>query len=516
MFKIIKIPLILKNLLKYKIINIFGYIYLAKLFINYLNYYRERFNIKNLPFIKQKIQKEKSKIIKSIKNKMDDEIKDIEKFTEIPKIGFSKERIIDMFKLNQNIKSFDYKKGNVSGAMYSNNKEQDLMLNEIHKFFLKSNPLHTELFPAIRNMENELISFMIKLFNGDENTCGTFTSGGTESILLACKTYRDYGYANGILNPEIIVSDTAHCAFNKAAKYFKIKLVIIPCMNDGTYNLKKLKNSINRNTILIVGSTPSYNLGIIDQIDKLNEIALKYNKNLHLDACIGSFLINFTDLKYDFTLKGVTSISADFHKYGNSPKGASSILYKNKTLLSYQYFLDVNWSGGIYATSNISGSRCGNIIALSWASLMYIGIDGYKNNFTQINKLRKYFIENVNKLEELYIIGEPKLSIIALSSKKININLLCDEIKKKKWCINVIQNPNGFHFCLTSFHTIEILKNFFDDLKNIINILKEKPYEKFSPCIYGTIQKVNNTGIIEDVVIDYLHIINNVKYITIN
>lgn len=504
---------ILKILLKIRIINIFGYIYLIKLFLNYLNYYKNRFNIKNLPFIKGKVETEKIKIIKSIKEDLDKEIKETDKFGKIPQIGFTKTRIIDIFKNDYKLKSFDFKNGKVSGAMYSKNTEHDELLDKIHKYYLKSNPLHTNLFPSIRKMENELISFMIDLFNGDENTCGTFTSGGTESILLACKTYRDYGYSKGIYNPEIIVSSSVHCAFNKAAKYFKIKLVTIPCVSDGTYDLAKLVKSINKNTILIVGSTPSYNLGVIDQINELNKIALKYKINLHLDACIGSFLINFTELKYDFSLKGVTSISADFHKYGQAPKGASSILYKNKELLSYQYFLDVNWSGGIYATSNISGSRCGNIVALTWATMMFFGKTGYQNNFNKINEMRKHFINKINEIKELYIIGDPKLSIIAITSKKININLLCDEIKKRKWSINVIQNPNGFHFCLTSYHTIDILNDFFIDLNNIINDLKDKPYEKFSPCIYGTIQKVNNTGIIEDVVIDYLHLVNNVNLI---
>ena len=199
----------------------------------------------------------------------------------------------------------------------------------------------------------------------------------------------DLAYSKGIFDPEIIVSYTVHCAFNKAAKYFKIKLVEIQSLDNGLFDINILKKKINKNTILIVASTPSYSLGIIDQVDLINEIVLKHGIYLHLDACIGAFLINFTK-KYDFSLEGVSSISADFHKYGQSPKGASCILYKNKDIMKYQYFIDEKWTGGVYATNNISGSRCGNIVALTYATLLYNGLNGYKRNYEHIKSCREY------------------------------------------------------------------------------------------------------------------------------
>jgi sphinganine-1-phosphate aldolase len=328
---------------------------------------------------------------------------------------------------------------------------------------------------------------------------------------MACKTYRDYSLKEkGISSPEIIVSSSAHSAFNKACQYFNIKLVVIPTTENGYFDIYKLKKSINKNTILIVGSTPSYNLGLIDQCTELNEIALKQKIPLHLDACIGSFLINFTEYKYDFSLEGVTSISADFHKYGQSPKGASSILYKNKELMKYQYFIDDKWSGGIYASSTFSGSRCGNIVALTWATLMYYGIDGYSINSNYIKSLREYFITNIKSIPELYIYGNPCLSIVAINSNSLNINLIADELKKKKWEVNVIQFPQGFHFCITSYHTKEVFDNFFYDLKNIINVLKNNCNGNitYSPCIYGTMQKINDSDLMEDIITDYLHVVN--------
>ena len=512
-----------------------------KLFVNYLNYdnynlssidlvkmygyyniimfvyqilLNSRKNIRNtikmIPYVKNKINTERQKIIMNIHTKFDEQLNNIEPQV-LPHIGFSSDKLVELFEVMASKGDIKYRNGRVSGATYSNNKDLDNTIAKIFPYFNKSNPLHTNLYPAVRKMEQECIEIIINMFNGNDEVCGSFTSGGTESILLACKTYRDRALTEqNIIEPEIIVSSTVHCAFNKACKYFNIKLVMIPCNENGYYDTYKLEKSINSNTILIVGSTPSYNLGIIDQCLKLNDIALKHNIPLHLDACIGSFLVNFSNYKFDFTLSAVTSISADFHKYGQSPKGASSILYRNKDIMKYQYFIDEKWSGGIYASSAFAGSRCGNIVALTWATLMYHGSLGYQANYKHIMVLKDYFIDKICGIPELYIYGNPILSIIAVNSNELNINNVADELKNKSWEVNVIQNPRGFHFCITSYHTKEVLDNFFYDLTNIINDLKSdgKGTETYSPCIYGTMEKINDSDIMNDVITDYLHVVN--------
>jgi sphinganine-1-phosphate aldolase len=493
-------------------IKLYGYYNIIMLAYQILRNSRRniRKTIKMLPYVKNKISSERQKIILNIHSKFDEQLENIDS-QDLPDIGFNSVKLVSLFDTMTTKGSIKYRDGRVSGATYSNNKDLDCTLAKIFPYFNKSNPLHTNLYPAVRKMEQECIAIMIKLFNGSYNVCGTFTSGGTESILLACKTYRDKALVEqNISKPEIIVSSTVHCAFNKACKYFNIKMVMIPCNENGYYDIYKLEKAINNNTILIVGSTPSYNLGIIDQCDKLNTIALKHKVSLHLDACIGSFLINFSYVNYDFRLDGVTSISADFHKYGQSPKGASSIMYRNKELMKYQYFIDEKWSGGIYASSAFSGSRCGNIVALTWATLMYHGYLGYEENYKHIMELKSYFINKINKISDLYIYGNPILSIIAVNSNELNINTIAEELKKKSWEVNVIQFPRGFHFCLTSYHSKEVLDNFFYDLTNIINKLKcdGKGTETYSPCIYGTMEKINDSDIMNDVITDYLHVVN--------
>lgn len=513
---ILKHPL-LKSILKYSKVNNFVVLVGYYFFLNNVRIFCKKYNflqiiksriksqIKKIPLVQKKIEEGKSLITDEIKKEFEEEVKSLNKVRILSEEGWHEERIIEEFNTMKHLATYDFKKGRVSGAVYSNNGKLDKLLHKIFPYFNKSNPLHTNVFPAIRKMENDIVRIMINMFNGDENVVGSFTSGGTESILLACKTYRNLNPQ--IEKPNIIVSSTAHCAFNKACKYFKIELRMVQCLKDGTFDLQALEKTIDKSTVLIVGSAPSYNLGIIDPIEELSDFCLNKEIPLHVDCCLGAFLINFTDLKFDFRLFGVTSISADLHKYGNTPKGASTVLYRNKDIMRCQYFIDENWSGGVYATTTIAGSKCGNIIALSWATLMYNGINHYKNNYHKIMEVREYFVEKLEDVKEIIIYGKPELNVVAMGSKEINMNILGEKLKDKGWDINMIQNPGGFHFCVTSYHTKEVIDEFFADLNELVPEIPHSTTD--SKCIYGTMKSLNDNEIIQDVITEYLHILNS-------
>lgn len=494
---------------KYKILDnrnnfilAIGYYYLLNNIYKYISKSSYLF-LKSLKPVQNRIQRESSAIITEIKGELQKEVEDLHPYSRLPRNGFSQEDIKKLFQKMAPLTSFNHLEGRVSGAVYSNHKELDNLLKDVFPYFMKSNPLHTNVFPAVRKMENDIVNMMIHLFNGDENVCGTFTSGGTESILLACKSYQKMSNKK---NPNIIVSNTVHCAFKKACDMFQIEYIEIPCLPDGKMDLKLLSNSINDNTILVVASAPSYNLGIIDPVNEISNICLKYKIPLHVDCCMGAFLINFLEEKYDFTIPGVTSISVDIHKYGMSPKGASTILYRNKEILGNQYFIDEKWSGGVYATSTIGGSRSGSIVALTWTTLLFHGYEFYQRQFRNIINIKNYFVSEIENIRELSIYGEPELNIIAIGSNKININILGEELKKKGWNINMIQNPGGFHFCITSYHTIKIIEEFIEDIKSLIPTIPNSRVK--SKCIYGTMKSVNDSEIIQDIIVDYLHLIN--------
>lgn len=462
--------------------------------------------IKKTKFAQSIIQSKTEPVIREIRDELNKEVETLSPILQIIEQGMNETQIIQEFKKMKQLYSFDFKQGQVSGAVYSKTPELDKLYPQIYSYFSKSNPLHTNVFPAIRKMENDLVKMMINFFDGDEDVVGCFTAGGTESILLACKTYRDRAHLQGITKPNMIVSSTAHCAFHKAAKYFQIELVTIPCLENGKFDLDKLTSAITHNTILVVASAPSYNLGIIDPIEEMGQICLSNEVGFHVDCCMGAFLINFSPEKYSFNVPGVTSISADYHKYGQSPKGASVVMYENRELMKHQYYIYENWSGGVYATCTMLGSKNGNIVALTWATVMYLGLESYRNKYSDIINNTRYLKEKIKDIPELFIYGEPKLNILALGSKKININILGETLKKQGWSINMIQNPGGFHFCVTSYHTTQVLDRFIQELKNLIPTIPDSKTK--SKCIYGTMKSVGDADIVKDIVAEYLHITN--------
>ena len=186
-------------------------------------------------------------------------------------------------------------------------------------------------------------------------------------------------------------------------------------------------------------------------------------------------------------------------------------MYSNKELMKFQYFVDDTWTGGIYATPTLAGSRCGNIVSLTWATLMKTGLDGYYNNYKEIISVKDYFIEEINKINELFIYGNPELSVVAIGSECFDINLLSSKLKDKKWNLNMIQNPKGFHICITSCHNKDTIDLLIKDIKDIVNDIDKNHQGEKSTCIYGTTQEITDREIVRDVVSEYLYIVNKLE-----
>ena len=341
--------------------------------------------LRKIPKIEKEVQQEISKSVSKISQELKEPVENYISYHQLPQEGKSNYCIKLHMEEMEQVGNFDCKQGGASGTVYSNNPGLHKLWTEVFPIFSRSNPLHPDIFPGLRKLEQDVVRMSINLFNGDNSFSGCFTSGGTESILLACKAYRDWGRKQrGITKPEIIVASSAHCAFDKACHYFNIKMIKLDVEKEtGMMDLSKLPKKISRRTVLIVGSAPSFPHGIIDPIKEMSVIALKHNVPLHVDCCLGGFLLPFVkealdeDIDFDFRLKGVTSISADCHKYGYCPKGSSVIMYRNKQFIHHQYYVNADWMGGIYATSTLMGSRSGNIVALTWATMMKLGRKGY-------------------------------------------------------------------------------------------------------------------------------------------
>ncbi|KAM9560955.1 sphingosine-1-phosphate lyase 1-like isoform 3-T3 [Salvelinus alpinus] len=428
---------------------------------------------------------------------------------QLPEQGLTQAEVLDRISEYETLNEVDWEKGRVSGAVYWGDETLTKLLVKVYGDFAWSNPLHPDIFPGVRKMEAEVVRMTCTLFQGGPNTCGTVTSGGTESILMACKAYRDMAYERGVKHPEIIAPVSVHAAFDKAANYFGMKLVHIPLdKNTMKVDVKAMRRAISKNTAMLVCSAPQFPHGIIDPIEEVGKLALKYNLPLHVDACLGGFLIvfmakaNYPLAPFDFRVKGVTSISADTHKYGYAPKGSSVILYSDKKYRHYQYFVAPDWQGGIYASPSVAGSRPGGIIAACWATMMHMGEDGYIKATKKIIDTARTIKTEIRKINGVFVFGDPEVSVVAIGSDVFDIFRLSNALTSKGWNLNTLQYPSSIHICCTVLHTHEgVAKQFISDIKEQVALILKNPNEKTTGmgAIYGMAQSIPDRSMVTEI-----------------
>ena len=437
-----------------------------------------------------------------------------------------------------------WEEGKVSGAVYHG--EESLLEIQSHamKLFSVANPIHADVFPAVRKMEAEIVAMVLALFNAPDTGAGVTTSGGTESILMACLSARQKGYAERrITEPEMIIPHTAHAAFQKAANYFKIKLHVVPCpAPDYEVDISRVRRHINPNTILLVGSAPNYPHGIVDPIPALSKLAVAYKIPLHVDCCLGSFLMPCLaragfhspfaeEGGFDFRQPGVTSISVDTHKYGFAPKGNSCVLYRNRQLREYQYFIAPDWPGGVYGSPAIAGSRPGALIAGAWASMMAVGEKGYIDATHKIVStkltIQNAITEHPVLKSTLGVLGKPSVSVIAFESTDplISIYDIADAMSRRAWHLNSLQDPPGVHVAVTLPMTRPgAVDSLIDDLVAVVKeekekivsaetvgsgvvggaVVKEGRKKGNSAQLYGVAGSLPDKSVVEQIVVAYL------------
>jgi len=434
----------------------------------------------------------------------------------IPPHGLPKEVVLNKL---QEMKRDDvnFADGRVWSLVYQLDNEHSQFLKEAYNVFFSENGLNPMAFKSLKRMEHDVVQFAAKLLNGGEKAVGTMTSGGTESILLAVKTYRDIfrkshdGFFKRLGGksrlPEMILPESAHIAFNKAAHYFDVKIVYAPLDKDKMVDVQEVEKLITPNTMLIVGSAPSYPFGVIDPIAELGALAKQRKIPLHVDACLGGFLLPFIEKTgtklppFDFRVEGVTSMSADVHKYGYSAKGASVILYRNMEYLKHQFFVYSDWIGGIFASPALLGTRPGGSIAAAWATLQHFGIETYIKLTNELMQTVNTLQSEIRSIPELEILGTPHAAIFAITSKAENVDIyaIADQMEKKKWFINRQQKPQALNLMVSPVHK-NIVNEFIADLKAAVDYVKLHPEAKNegNAAMYGMMAKLPMKGMINN------------------
>ncbi len=389
---------------------------------------------------------------------------------QIPAAGMDRHSLLEKLQASR-AQDTQWQSGRAFCLVYHPGDEYAQTVKEAYNLFFSENALNPTAFPSLARFESEVVRMTASLFNGNKEVQGTMTSGGTESILLAVKTAREWARANKphVAEPEVILPASAHPAFMKACHYFGVKPILAPVRDDFRVDIDFIRDNINRNTVLLVGSAPSYPHGVVDPIRDLSALALQHDILLHVDSCIGGFMLPFARRlgyaipEFDFNLPGVTSISADVHKYGYAAKGASVILYKNAELRKHQFYVYTDWSGGIYGSSTMLGTRPGGAIAAAWAAMNTIGMEGYmrlaKRTMDATDRLRA----GIEATEGIHILGNPDMSILAFGSEELDIYALGDELNLLGWHFDRQQGPPSLHLTVSQVH-YDIVDDFLADL----------------------------------------------------
>jgi sphinganine-1-phosphate aldolase len=474
--------------------------------------------IKKLGAVQKEIKKQHAQVRKDFEHSLMKHTKHEAATIELPDKPIPQNDILVTLNKWKQFEDSLWKSKKVSGAVYYGDDSLSNFCGEVYKLFALSNPLHPDVFPYVRKMEAEVVAMCLKMFNGGADSCGVMTSGGTESIMLAMKAYRDYArYERGITHPELIVAKTAHAAFMKAGDAFGIEVIEIP-VDQKTFRLTvdQVRPYVSSNTIAIVGSSPNYPQGIIDDIENLSEFARKKGIPFHTDCCLGSFLLPFAVKLghqlpvFDFRNPGVTSISMDTHKYGYAPKGSSVVMYSRPEYRSYQYFTTPDWTGGIYATPGLPGSRAGSLIAVTWATMLSIGKEGYTESARAILDAAKAIREGVKPIDGIEVLGSPLLSVVsfgATKESKINIYGVADMMKERGWNLNSLQNPPSFHICCTYLHK-GMADTFLKDLKESVDEVKADPQKTAgaSSAMYGMAGSLPDASLVGDAAKIYMDV----------
>lgn len=400
-----------------------------------------------------------------------------------------------------------WKTGRTFSMVYFAGEEHLAFLKNAHNLFFSENGLNPMAFRSLQKMEREVVQMTASMLNGPSSAVGTMTSGGTESILLAVKTYRDKARAEKpwVKRPEILAPTTLHVAFDKACHYFDVTLKHAPLADDFRVDVDAMRAMVNKNTILLAASAPQYPHGVIDPITDVAALARAHDLPMHVDACVGGFILPWVEKAgyplppFDFRVDGVTSMSADVHKYGFAAKGASVLLYRDMNFLRHQFFVATDWPGGIYASPTMPGTRPGGAIAAAWASLMAMGEHGFVEQARGAMEAAKKLRDGIDAIDGLRVLGEPVATIVTYASndKRIDIFAVADRLADRGWSIDRQQHPSCIH-CTVTGHHLGVVDEYLRDVRDAVDYVRAHPEVRArgNAAMYGMMAKVPFRGMI--------------------
>ena len=399
-----------------------------------------------------------------------------------------------------------WQEGRTWSMVYQVDEAHNELLKKASNLFFSESYINPFAFESLQRMEKEVIGMTADLLNGGPEVVGTMTSGGTESIFRSLYTYREWGRKARPGCTEVVAPATLHPAFEKAAHILGLTIVKVPVLENGAADVEGMARRVGSGTLMLAASAPAYPHGILDPIESIAELAQKQQLPFHVDSCIGGFMLPWVErlrpgqvAPWDFRLPGVTSMSADTHKFAYGAKGSSVLLYRGMKLLRHQFFITTDWAGGIYASATLLGSRSGGPIAAAWAALNSIGQERYL-------QLTQEILEGVGQLKsfieatpELALIGEPCMNILAFTtrSNRPDIFVLADGLEKRGWYVDRQQRPNCIHITVMQ-QNLPVIATYIEDLRAALDFAKANPRAKAkgNAALYGLMARIPFRGMV--------------------
>ncbi|MBK81548.1 MAG: aspartate aminotransferase family protein [Gammaproteobacteria bacterium] len=378
-----------------------------------------------------------------------------------------------------------WREGKAFGMIYDGGPGVHEVAERAAALYLHENALNTRAFPSLGEIQSEVVGWTADLLHGPEGAAGFLTSGGTESILCGVLAARERGREErGITAGEIVLAESAHAAFHKAAHLFGLTVRKTPVRDDWTADVAAMADAVGPNTVLVVGSAPQYPQGVVDPIPEIAALAQQAGANCHVDGCMGGFVLPFAERlgrevpPWDFRVDGVTSISADIHKLGYAPKGVSVILHRSKALRRYQTFVFEDWLGGFYASPNLQGSRSGMPMATAWAVMQHLGLEGYL-------ELTRVTLENADRMraaiagiDGIRVLGDSRFHLVALASdpsspRPVDVFALGDALLERGWFHDRQGPPDTLHSTVSNSNT-GVMDRYVADLAECVALVRDR------------------------------------------
>jgi len=402
--------------------------------------------------------------------------------TQIPKCGRTADDILLELE-SRSTTDTDWRAGRVFSLVYHAGEAHERLLHRAHALYASTNLLNPMAFKSLKQMETELVEMTGRLFHCS-GAVGTVTSGGTESILCAVAAYRDRARSwqpwTPIRRPELVVPTTIHPAFDKAAHYFGVRLVKVAVGADLRADVRAMEKAIGWRTIGLAASAPQYPHGVIDPISELGELAQRRGLPLHVDACVGGFMLPWLERlgraipRWDFRVPGVTSISADLHKFGYAAKGASLLVWRSIDAMRHQFFIATDFPGGIYASPTMLGTRPGGPVAAAWAALQALGEDGYLELARAAIGAADRLRAGIARIPGLVLLGKGDATIVAFGAVGLDIYAIADRLEARGWSVDRQHRPASLHLTVTANHAA-IVDEYLRDLANAVDDVRRDP-----------------------------------------